>query len=297
MNEERHNYKVGLALGGGTARGLAHLGVLQVFAEQGVPVDLVAGTSVGSLVGALFAAGLDPWLMDRAAHQLQWRNLVRLRLRRDGLLDTEGLERFIIGHIGDLEFSDLKLPFAAVATDIMSGQEVVMTEGRVASAVRASCALPGVFLPERRNGQLLVDGGLVSSVPTSLCRRMGADYVIAVELNRTQRSPEAPRNLVHLILYSIAIMQQPQVERCLAQADAVIQPDLSRFGYLDIDRVQEMVAAGRDAATAAVPQIQADLAALAEPQGERPAAHELGQAPFVAPPPEFPTGLAEQSAS
>lgn len=264
--------KVGLALGGGVARGIAHVGVLQALAEAGVPIHCIAGTSAGSLVGALFAAGLDPWQMERLANRLQWRGLVRLRLRRDGLLDAEGLERFILGHVGDLTFDQLKLPFAAVACDLRTGGKVVLREGRVAPAVRASCTFPGVFLPARMGPHLLVDGGLVSNVPVSVCREMGADYVIAVDLNRPSQNPVPPRNLVQILLYSLAVLQRPQIERCLQEADAVIQPDLGAFSVIELERVQEMVAAGRRAAEAAIPGILAALQEAPQPVPVAPAA-------------------------
>lgn len=256
-------FKVGLALGGGVARGIAHIGVLQVLVEHRIPIDLIAGTSAGSLVGALFAAGLDPWLMERAAEQLHWRGLVRLKLRRDGLLDAQGLERFILGHIGDLDFRDLKIPFAAVACDLLRGEEVLLQEGRVALAVRASSAFPGIFLPVRVGNRLLVDGGLVNNVPASACRRLGADYVIAVDLNKPRPENRPPRNLLHIMLYSLSVVQRPQIEQSLQAADAVIQPDLNDFSVVELERVRPMVEAGRAAALAALPQIQRDLERLA----------------------------------
>lgn len=253
--------KVGLALGGGVARGIAHIGVLQALTEHRIPIHMIAGTSAGSLVGAMYAAGLDPFLMERAAEQLHWRGLVRLKLRRDGLLDAEGLERFLLGHVGDLDFSDLKLPFGAVACDLISGEEVLLREGRVALAVRASSAFPGIFLPVRVGERVLVDGGIVNNVPSSVCRRMGADYVIAVDLNKPRPEMRPPRNLLHIMLYSLAVVQKPQIEQCLACADAVIQPDLNDFSPLELERVAPMIRAGRTAALQVVEQIKQDLAA------------------------------------
>ncbi|BDG61800.1 patatin-like phospholipase family protein [Caldinitratiruptor microaerophilus] len=254
--------KVGLALGGGVARGIAHVGVLQALEESGIPIHIVAGTSAGSIVGALYAAGLDPWLLERVARELNWRGLVRLRLRRDGLLDAEGLEQLLRGNIGDLEFSQLRIPFAAVACDLLTGEEVVFREGRVAPAVRASASMPGVFLPVRMGARLLVDGGIVNNVPVSVCRAMGADYVIGVDLNRPRDRLRPPRNLLHILLYTLALLQRPQIEASLAQADVAIRPDLSEFSVVELERVSEMVEAGRRATFAAVPRIRADLERL-----------------------------------
>jgi NTE family protein len=259
--------KVGLALGGGFARGLAHIGVLQALISHQIPIHLVAGTSAGSLVGAMYCAGLDPWAMEQAAAQLNWRSLVRLRLRRDGLLDAGGLERWLLGYVGDLEFQQLQIPFTATATDLQSGEEVLLNSGRVSTAVRASCAFPGIFLPVRIDGRTLVDGGLVHPVPAAVVRRMGADLVIAVELNRQRTAPRPPRNLLHIMLYSLALVQRPQVEQALGDADWVIQPDLGSYSIFELERVDDMVRAGREAAEAVIPDITAALTRLGAQQG------------------------------
>ncbi|HEY8347639.1 MAG TPA: patatin-like phospholipase family protein [Symbiobacteriaceae bacterium] len=266
--------RVGLALGGGFARGIAHIGVLQALEKQGIPVHLLAGTSAGSLVGALYAAGIDPWAMERLTASINWRALVRLRLRREGLLDTSGLERFILGHVGDLTFADLRLPFVATATDLLSGEGVLLRSGRVATAVRASCAFPGIFLPVRMGRHLLVDGGLIYPVPAGVVRDMGADLVIAVELNRPDGGQRAPRNLLHILLSSLQLVQRPQVAMALKAADVVIQPALQQFSAMELERVSDLVRAGREAAEEAIPAIREALArltedrrALAEPAG------------------------------
>lgn len=253
--------KVGLALGGGFARGIAHFGVLQALHEHRIPIHVVAGTSAGSLVGAMFCAGLDPWLMQRAAERMNWRALVRLRLRRDGLLDSDGLERFLLGNVGDLQFEELRTPLCVTATDLNAGTEVLLSSGRVATAVRASCAFPGIFLPVRLQGRTLVDGGLVNSVPTTVARRMGADVVIGVDLNKPSDEQKPPRNLLHIMLYSLAVVQRPQILQLLSEADVAVQPDLNEFSVIELERVQDMVAVGRQATEAIIPAIQEALAA------------------------------------
>lgn len=258
--------KVGLALGGGFARGIAHVGVLQALLTHNIPIDYVAGTSVGSLVGAMFCAGLDPFLVERAAERTNWRALVRLKLRREGLLDAEGLERFLLGNVGDLQFHELRIPFVATATDLNTGTEVLLSEGRVAPAVRASCAFPGIFLPVRMGNRMLVDGGLVNNVPTTVSRRMGADVVVAVDLNRPAPEQRPPRNLLHIMLYSLAIVQRPQIIKQLQEADVLIQPDLNAYGVVEIERVREMVEIGRNAAEETIPAIRAAIARAEESQ-------------------------------
>lgn len=256
--------KVGLALGGGFARGAAHIGILQALVANKIPIHLVTGTSAGSLVGAMYCAGLDPWLIERAAERMNWRALVRLKLRRDGLLDAEGLERFMLGHLGDLQFKDLKIPFVATATDLLTGGEVLLTSGRVSTAVRASSAFPGIFLPVRVGQHTLVDGGLVHPVPAEVARRFGADLVIAVELNRPGEQARPPRNLLHIIFYSLALVQRPQINSALEGADLVIQPDLSEFGVIELDRLREMVRAGREATEQMIPSIRSAIEHLEE---------------------------------
>lgn len=263
--------RVGLALGGGFARGLAHIGVLQVLEENNIPVDLVAGTSSGSLVGAMYAAGLSVERMAQEARKLAWSNLVKLRLRRDGLLDSEGLDRLFNALVGDLDFSRLRLPFAAVAVDVTTGEEVAIRDGKVATAVRASCAVPGVFLPVRLRGRVLVDGGVRNNVPVSVVRAMGADLVVAVELGRQTRPQAPPRNVLDIIMYSLAIMAQDQIAQALAQADIAIRPNLENLGPVDLHRAHEFIEAGRLAAQEALPEV---LAALSPTVSEAPVAGE-----------------------
>ncbi len=263
---------VGLALGGGFARGAAHIGVLQALTAHKIPIDVVAGTSAGSLVGAMYCAGLDPWLLERAAERMNWRALVKLKLRRDGLLDAEGLERFMLGNVGDLQFSDLKVPFTATATDLLTGTEVLLTSGRLATAVRASCAFPGIFLPVRLGKHTLVDGGITHPVPAAVARRMGADFVIAVELSRPGAENKVPRNLLHIMLYSLAIVQRPQINLALQEADVVVQPDLSSFSVVELERVADIIRTGREAAEEAIPRIKEALAQYADLANTPPAA-------------------------
>lgn len=276
--------KVGLALGGGFARGMAHVGVLQALEQHAIPVDLVAGTSAGSLVGAMYCAGLDPWQMEQHVDKINWRSLVRLRLRRDGVLDAEGLERWILSVVGDLTFAELRMPFTVTATDLQAGTEVLLREGRVAQAVRASCAFPGIFLPVKLGEQTLVDGGLINPVPTRICRRMGADLVIGVELGRSaSETVAAPRNLIHIVLGALSLVQRPLVASTLAEGDVVIQPELGSFSIWELERARAMIAEGRRATEEAIPRILALMARLGrgetleDPQGS---AHHVPKEPL-----------------
>ncbi|BEQ14886.1 patatin-like phospholipase family protein [Desulfoferula mesophila] len=177
--------KVGLALGSGSSRGWAHIGVIRALAEAGVEISCIAGTSIGALVGAGFA--LDKMdVLEEFARQLDWKQIVSFLdvvFPRSGLFDGGKITEFFRGHVHEVNIQDLPLPYCAVATDLATGDEVVFSQGDLVEAIRASVSIPGVFTPARRDGAFLVDGGLVNPVPVSVARRMGADYVIAVDLN------------------------------------------------------------------------------------------------------------------
>ncbi len=259
--QKRAGPRLGLALGGGAARCLAHIGVLQVLQENQVPVHLIAGTSGGALVGALYAAGLDLKWIEELAVRINWRHLVRLNLRRDGLLDTEGLERFVATLIKDQTFDQLRVPLTCVAVDLTSGEEVILGDGRVAPAVRASASMPAIFLPVRYHDRVLVDGGVRNNVPANVARSMGADVVVAVDVSsRDKRLGEPPKNLVQVFMASYDIMQEAQTTRVLQDADVIVKPDSTQMSGFDLDHVREYVEVGRAAALEALPQIQARLA-------------------------------------
>jgi NTE family protein len=243
---------VALALGGGAARGIAHLGVLKVLAEEGIPVRGVAGTSVGSVVGAALCAGHDwKWMLDKA-RSLRWTNLVQPTVPRMGILATERLERYLERSIGVARFEDLSLPFAVIAVDISSDEEVVLRSGALAPAIRASCAVPGIFEPVELGGRLLVDGGLLNDVPADVARTLVGGPVLAVKLNGGVREPSRPRSIVDVISASFAIVALRTFQQGLAGADIVVTPDLGRASYRDLRRVDELVAAGERAAREAL---------------------------------------------
>jgi NTE family protein len=177
--------KVGLALGSGSARGWAHMGVIKALTEADIRVDYVAGTSIGAVVGAVYASGKIGALED-VALQLDWRQIVSFLdvvFPKSGLIDGKKIADFVRTHVTPKNIEDLTLPFCAISTDLETGSEVVIRKGDVIEAVRASISIPGIFTPVRRNGMILVDGGLVDPVPVRVVREMGADFVIAVDLN------------------------------------------------------------------------------------------------------------------
>ncbi len=254
--------KVGLALGGGVARGLAHIGVLSVLERYRVPVDCVAGTSAGAIVGALFASGVPLSRIFEEAAKTRWRDLVRLAMHKEGLIKPAGLEKHLTELMSASEFTDLKIPFAAVATDVTTGEEVVLDSGNVAKAVLASSAIPGIFTPVRIGDRLLVDGGVVNNVPASVVRRMGADLVIAVDVNHHELARKEPTNIFHIIVNSIHIMQRANAQKELAYADLVIQPNLQGMGLMDLERCREFVGRGAVATASMIPKILERLGRL-----------------------------------
>jgi len=242
--------KIGLALGGGVAKGLAHIGVVRALLELGIPIDCVAGTSSGSLVAAMIAAAVTPERMAEIAKTTRWRNLVRPVIPRIGLLDSGPMERVLAQYLGHRRIEDLALPYAAVACDIVTGREVHLTSGPVARAVRASCAVPGFFRPVILDGQVLVDGGVCNNVPVNVPRLLGADLVIAVDLTGTLSHSFKKRNVFAIILRSYEIMQHRKTSIEIKGADIVIRPRVSHLGLINLDAVDEYIDEGYKATMA-----------------------------------------------
>lgn len=266
--------RVGLALGGGAARGLAHIGVLEVLEEYRIPIHCIAGTSAGALVGGLCAAGVSATRMRTLAENLNWRTIsslsrpsLHLNARTAsvmglplGILDLDRLIGWIEQVLGgSLTFDDLSIPFAAIATDIVSGEMIVMNQGPIAPAIRASCSVPGVFTPCRREHRLLVDGGTVNNLPVAVVRQMGADYVISVDLlPAPQEQTREPRNMLEVAMVALyTLIRASQMERPMA--DCTIAPAIAHIGLADLGAGQELMAAGRAAAEALMPTILQDL--------------------------------------
>ncbi|MCL6580789.1 MAG: patatin-like phospholipase family protein [Firmicutes bacterium] len=242
--------KVGLALGGGVAKGLAHIGVVKALLELGVPIDCVAGTSAGSLVGALVASAMSPTEMEALARSTRWRDIARPVVPRLGLLDAQRLEQLLVSVLGDRRIEDLPLPFAAVATDLETGKKVVLREGPIAPAVRASCAMPGIFVPVTLQGRLLVDGGVVDNVPVGAARQLGADYVIAVDLSGSLDTTPVPRNVLGILMRSYEIMLHEKRATEVAGADVVIRPRVERLGPVNLEAAEAYIEAGWKATVA-----------------------------------------------
>ncbi len=251
--------RVGLALSGGFARGIAHIGVLKVLQANHIPIHCLAGTSVGALVGAAYAAGVSLEEMERQAAATQFKDFARWTFSWMGLATNDRLEGYLRRYSEMTRFEQMKMPLAIAATDLSTGEAVYFTEGPVGPALRASCAYPGLFLPVEHQGRTLVDGFLAAPVPVDAARRLGADLVIAVYLEAG--TVDKPRNMVDVIGRSFSIIQFHAHTDWRAKADVVIEPEVTNFVWDGFEKTREMIAAGEAAAHAALPRLRAALAA------------------------------------
>lgn len=239
---------VGLALGGGAARGFAHIGVLKVLHEEGIRPAYVAGTSVGSLVGSLYCAGYEWYEIQEITRKLRWKDLVQITWPRRGLVKTENLEKLAQELLGGKTFDDLAIPFRAVTVDLARGEEFVMKEGSVARAVRASSSIPGIFEPLIYDDRVLVDGGVMNGVPADVVRDMGADVVVAVDLNADSRGYHPLDSLLDIMLQSFMQMIHNNSLKGEEFADYLIQPELTDFSYYNLSQVEPCIEQGEKAA-------------------------------------------------
>lgn len=269
--------KIALVLGGGAARGFAHIGVIRTLEQEKIPVDLVVGTSVGSLIGAIYAADRNSFELEWTAFQLQKEDLfdfgVLTTVTGMGFAKGDKLEAWVKGHIRTADIEQLKIPFAAVATDLNWGHKVVLDRGSVARAVRASSAIPGVFQPVQHQGKILVDGGVVDNIPISVARARGADIVIAVDISANVGNPNIT-NLLGVSLQAANIMFALNVEHAKKDADVLISPAIGDVGTLDFTQKKRCMQAGIQAAQQSVPAIHRAIekwvAARTTPPSPRP---------------------------
>lgn len=250
--------KIGLALSGGAVLGIAHLGAIKVLEEHQIPIDMIAGTSAGSLVGAFLAAGYSSDEMFQLVKSLSWGKLSKVTIPKMGLLNSKLLERFIDSKLGRIDITHLKRPFAAVAVDLTSGKEVVFRSGPVSEAVRASCTIPGVFTPLVLGNQVLVDGGVLNFLPTNVVRQMGADYVIAVKLLPGISNPKPPENIIQILMNSFQLVIE-QIAIHAPDGDTTIVPNLAGFNPYDFHQADELYEQGYYAALTAIKKIELDL--------------------------------------
>ncbi|KMN37494.1 Patatin [Chromobacterium sp. LK1] len=247
--------RIGLALGGGAAKGFAHVGVIKVLEAAGIKPDLITGTSAGSVVGSLYASGLSGMQLQSRAIQLDESNLTDWTLSSKGVIKGEKLQNWINAQVVNKSIEQLPRPFGAVATELDSGRKVVFRLGNTGQAVRASASIPNVFLPVKIGSKSYVDGGLVSPVPVSAAREMGADFVIAVDISARPRKGAAT-GFLSMLDQSLNIMNGPALAQELKQADVVIRPQVQDIGSAQFDARHQAILEGERAAQAALPQIR-----------------------------------------
>jgi NTE family protein len=247
---------IGLALGGGFARGIAHVGVLKVLEKEGIPIRVVAGTSVGALIGAVYCSGVSIPELVEIAHSVRFTSFARWTVSRYGFASNERMVAFLDRILKVKSFEELRIPLGVAATDFNNGEGVVFHSGSIVDPVRASCAYPGMFLPVIIGGRHLVDGMLSYPVPSSPVREMGADRVIAVHLKGSWSNHGAPRHLFDVIGQSFAIAQDAMSSLWRRAADLVIEPDVAGFAYDDFKRADDLIRVGEAAMRAALPEVR-----------------------------------------
>ena len=247
---------ISLALGGGFARGYAHLGVLRTFRENAIPVTSVAGSSIGSILGAAYASGVPLPRIISKCREIRFRDFARWRVSRFGLASNERLGALVQKLFGTKQFEDLVLPLAIVATDLGTGDPVVFRQGNLAEAIRASCAFPGLFEPIQIGTRCLADGGIVAPVPTRAAREMGAEIVVGVSVGLHDGQRGAPTNIFQVVSRAVSAAQKHQLEAWERHADLVLRPAVQGLAWDDFDRIDEAIEAGSVAARSAVPRLK-----------------------------------------
>jgi NTE family protein len=254
--------RIGVALGGGFARGISHLGVLHALMQHNIPIDCIAGTSAGALAGMAFASGRPFDEVVRKAAAIRFANFGQWRLSRMGLASNQRLQYYPQKFLGVTTFEELTIPLAITATDLVTGEPVFFTDGPLGPALRASCAYPGLFQPVEYRGRTLVDGFLIAAVPVDAVRMMGADVVIAVFLDA--ETNDKPGNIVDVIGRSFTIVRLRADVGWRPKADVVLTPKVREFAWDDFARTSELVAAGEECVLAMLPQIKAAIQPVLE---------------------------------
>ncbi len=250
--------RVGLVLGSGAARGMAHLGVLQALQEAGISIDQVVGCSAGAVFGALYAAGADLHMVEKLLYTYPvMKQLMDLNVPRQGFVKGEKILELLRLLTKDKSFEELDLSLAVVATDLENGRQVVFTEGKIAPAVRASISIPGVFCPYLYQGMTLVDGAVIERLPLGVAKSLGAEFIIGVDV-KSSREVKV-KNVFDVIMQSIEIMEDEIFRRMVIDAQVLIQPEVSHIGSFGFDMAEEAVRLGREAAAKALPRLKQAL--------------------------------------
>jgi len=273
---------LGLALGGGFARGLVHIGVLKVLEEEKIPVTAVAGTSAGAVVGACFCSGLSAAEMASIARRLRFKDFARWTLDRGGFYSNDRLTHFLHHVLPFQNFDELKVPLAVVATEFPTGHPAIFESGPIADAVRASCAYPGVFTPVVVNGVQHVDGMLSYEVPTTPLKQRGIECVLGVLLRPEPNLSAAPRHFLDVTVQCFAIAQARMSSQWMQDADMILQPDVNGYAFDQFEKADELIAIGEAAMRAELPALKEHLrvrkgpSTASEPLAQQPAHRPTG---------------------
>lgn len=253
MNRKR----VGIALSGGAARGFAHLGVLKVLRENDIPIDFISGTSAGSIAGAAFASGLSIAEIAEIGKKMSWFKMTGFSYSAKGLLSNASMGAFFRKEFPVQKFEDLQIPFAAVACDLETGEEIVLKDGDLIEAVRASCAIPGVFAPVLRDGRMLIDGGVIANVPTGAVKKLGAEIVIAIDVLASGATYwGTPSTLVGIFFQSTMMLLRAASKAHHYRADVVIIPQIAHLRPDEIGKMDEFIKLGEEAALEKIEEIK-----------------------------------------
>lgn len=247
--------KIGLALGSGGARGFAHLGVIKVLKEAGIPIDMVAGSSMGALVACFYGAGLDIERLYKISSAFKRKYYLDFTVPKMGFIAGKRVKDLIRMFTHGKNIEELDIPIGIVATDLMTGEKVVFTKGSIADAVRASISIPGIFVPEKLNGRLLVDGGVVDRVPVSVVKDMGADLVIAVDVSHVKTNSEVT-SIFDVIMQSLDIMQMELVNHRVIASDVIIRPRVDKYSSRAFTNIEEIISIGEEEARNQIDKIK-----------------------------------------
>lgn len=235
--------KVGLALGGGAVLGAVHVGVLKALEEKNIKINAICGTSAGAIVAALYAFGKTPAQIEKIVVEFEWKKLSSLTLSKYGVLSNDKIGDIIKLNIGDKKFKDANIPLGMIATDITTGEKVVLDKGSVSDAVVASTCIPGIFIPVEIGGRFLVDGGIVENVPLSCLKNKDVDYLIGVDLV-PERSYKKPENVIEVLYNSFNFLVRINKKAQIKEADLTIKPDLTEYNAVDMSQIKELIDLG-----------------------------------------------------
>ncbi len=255
----RKRKKVGLALGGGAVRGFAHIGIFQELERAGIPVDCIAGTSSGALVGALYASGISPDEMIQSAFECTWRDFVVLHPTRRSLVSSKRIMTFLEKHCQARRFEELQIPFSVVVSELETGNSVSLNSGDLSPSILASCSIPLLFPPVTLDGREYIDGGFAALVPVTAARELGADIVIACDVNYNSLANLSGGNFVSLLVKLMILVAHKSIREAKAQADMVINVNARGIGLTAFGKRKELIQRGQQATQAMLPELRENI--------------------------------------